>query len=300
MKKILILGSSGYLGYSLVKFLSDFKDLYVVGYQRKKFSNNFLYRIICGDFLSEDWDVFFQKNKFDVVIHLISSSTPSTNISFAANELSGVVLSTVKLINALRDTDIKFIFASSGGTVYGDNHKLPIKEDSRLDPICGYGLHKVLIENYCRLYDRFYGLDYKIMRIANPYGGGGQARNTQGIIPILVRKLFANEPIEIYGNTVRDYLYLDDLLLAFLKLIDDTQNKYRVFNIGTGVGTHTFDLIKLIETFTDRTFNNIKNTDLRVCDVSYNVLDISLAQEVLKWSPRISLSVGLQKYIETL
>ena len=95
-------------------------------------------------------------------------------------------------------------------------------------------------------------------------------------------------------------MYLDDLLLAFLKLIDDTQNKYRVFNIGTGVGTHTFDLIKLIERFTDRTFNNIKNTDLRVCDVSYNVLDISLAQEVLKWSPRISLSVGLQKYIETL
>ena len=175
MRKILILGSNGYIGQALANFLSNYKDFYVVGYQRTHYIINSFQHVIYGDFVSEDWKAFFSKNKFDIVIHLISSSTPATNLKFATNELGGVVLSTIKLIDALKSSDTKFIFASSGGTVYGDNFKLPIKETARLDPICSYGLHKVLIENYCKLYELSYGFDYKIMRIANPYGGGGGA-----------------------------------------------------------------------------------------------------------------------------
>ena len=285
MKKILILGSNGYLGSSLFKFLSTCDNYFVVGYQRHCQQNLNCPRIICRDFIGEDWESFFANNDFDVVIHLISSTTPSSSMELVLNELNGVVLSTLKLINSLKESKTRFIFASSGGTVYGSDYKLPIKENSKLDPVCSYGMHKVLIEHYLRSYGVSYGLDYKIMRIANPYGGWGHKNRAQGIIPLLVSKLFANDFIEIFGNTIRDYLYVDDLMQAFLCVICDSQNEHRIFNIGTGVGTSTFELIRLIEDAAGKSFKGINITDLRPCDVPYNVLDIALLEVVPKSHP---------------
>jgi UDP-glucose 4-epimerase len=187
----------------------------------------------------------------------------------------------------------KVIFASSGGTIYGIPLETPIRETHPTDPICSYGIGKLAIEKYLHLYHVQHGLDYCILRMANPYGEGQRPMSSQGAVAVFLDRALHNKALEIWGDgsVIRDYIYIGDVAEAFMKAMMYS-GEHRIFNIGCGQGWSLLDLISNIETVIRRPIARI-HVSGRTCDVPANVLDISRANKSLNWQPRTSLQDGV-------
>lgn len=152
---------------------------------------------------------------------------------------------------------------------------------------------KFVQEEYIKWYGRIYGLDYIIARVANLYGLGQKQNRKQGIIPILIDSLLSDKSITLYGETVRDYIYMDDVMDCFNKIIEYSGDN-RIFNVGTGVGTSLSSLIDIVERLCDKEYSDLGiKKDRRSCDVAYSVLDITQTVSELEWSPKVSVEEGI-------
>lgn len=298
MGSVLVLGANGFIGSCLVNEL--LKEHEVVGYDAvasTQFIGQPRYRHIVGDYCSEThFARILQENRISAVYHLISTSVPKPGTENLQDEIVQNVLPTLRLLDAMVETGVKrIIFASSGGTVYGEGRiDRPNAEEDQLKPLCSYGVQKAAIESYLHLYQHMHGLSPVIARIGNPYGPNFQKNRTQGIIPILIRKLVEGESIELYGDTVRDYLYIDDVIRALVCMLD-YQGKETVFNVGSGEGIWLHDLIREIERAVGKKFSQIDHDEIRSCDVSVNTLDIQRIKKELGWSLTVPLVEGIQK-----
>ena len=128
--------------------------------------------------------------------------------------------SSLALFDICRNSGVKrIVFVSSGGTIYGPSAQIPISETAPTDPITAYGVGKLAIEKYLALYEHLFGLDYRILRVANPFGPFQIPLKNQGVIAALISRALKNEPIEIWGDgsVVRDYIYVDDVVAALEK-----------------------------------------------------------------------------------
>ena len=190
-----------------------------------------------GDFANPD-SVAAAIETFDIVFHLVHGATPlAANLAMTADVERNIVPS-ITLLDLCGKLGVKrVIFASSGGTVYGIPHEVPTRETAPTDPICAYGISKLAIEKYLTLYERLYGLDFRVLRIANPFGPCQIDWKGQGFIAAAAARALAGQPIEIWGDgsVIRDFIYVDDVVDAFEAVIDDCGDD-RVFNIGTGLG----------------------------------------------------------------
>lgn len=290
MNNVLVIGSSGLVGTSLCNKLNQYCTVFT--YQRK-YSNQD--RCFFGDFFSEkNFYKILKNNKIDAVYHLISDSIPSTPMT--AN-LQLIYSATKGLIQASIEAKVKdFIFVSSGGCVYGENiNRIPSSEESPLKPICYYGLQKVVLETLLLTMTHGSAMKPKIVRPSNIYGSL-LSNNGQGIIPIFKKHITNGERIVLYGDTVRDYIHIDDVIDGLIDLGFYHGDKVS-FNLGTGIGTYTSDLLKQIQILIKTAPVEIDFQERRLCDVDYNVLDISRASRELCWNPKISLVDGLKKLL---
>src|SRR5690349_21751867 len=185
-EQCLVLGGCGFMGSNLVD------QLLHLGYRVRVFDIPTANRInlasveprieFCGgDFLNaQDLDRALQG--VDSVFHLVGTTLPADSNRRPAFDLESNVIGTLGLLEACVRHEIKhFVFASSGGTVYGEPEKIPIPEDHPTNPLCSYGITKLTIEKYLQLFHRLYGLNYTILRIANPYGRYQNLTSGQGI-----------------------------------------------------------------------------------------------------------------------
>jgi len=226
----------------------------------------------------------------DVVFHLASTTTPKSSNDDPAYDVISNVVPTLNFMDKARENGVKkIIFFSSGGTVYGEAINLPIPEDHPTHPICAHGIHKLAIEEYLHLYYTLYGLDYAVMRIANPYGEFQRHDKGQGVVAVLLHKMLHGEPVEIWGDgsVVRDYIYVGDVIEAALKLAGYRGN-HKVFNIGSGQGRSLNELISGISSILNLE-PVVRHASARQMDVPANVLDISRAKSELGWEPSIKL-----------
>jgi len=173
--------------------------------------------------------------------------------------------------------------------------EIPINENALCSPICSYGIHKLTIEKYLFLFNHLYGLNYKTIRLANPYGIRQNFLRNQGVIPIFLYHALLQKTIEIWGDgsTIRDYIFIDDCVESIIKLAN-YKGKCSVFNIGSGVGYSLNQIVQYIE----KVLNHKVVVDykpIRSFDLKYNVLDIELARTELNWSPEIDLELGIKK-----
>ena len=115
----------------------------------------------------------------------------------------------------------KVIFVSSGGTVYGIPQEVPIKESHPTEPICSYGIGKLAIEKYLNLFHLLHGMDYCVLRLANPFGERQRVAAEQGAVTVFLDKALRNEEIAIWGDgsVVRDYFYVGDAVSAMTKAL---------------------------------------------------------------------------------
>lgn len=296
--RVLVLGGSGFIGKNLCQKLVAVADS--VTSLSLSPSNIKGVTDVCASYF-DDQVLDNEISRHDVIIHLVSTSVPSTANSNAVKDAEENLLRTIKVLDLCIAKKVKkFIFISSGGTVYGHSSQQPIKESVEKKPINAYGTCKLSIENYIDYYNRVYALDSVILRVANPYGPFQTTRKAQGAVAHFINNILSSANINIWGDgeLVRDYIYIDDVVDAILKSITYS-GEHRVFNIGTGIGTSLNQLVSALEILSG-TSVSVSYTDSRKIDVAYNVLDCELAKRELNWQAKTSLPVGLRKTLEAV
>lgn len=230
----------------------------------------------------------------DVVFHLVSATTPAVANVDKVNDLTANVAGTLRLLDACRETGVRrIIFISSGGTIYGIPNQVPTPETSPTNPITAYGISKLAIEKYLGLYEYLYGLEYRVLRVANPFGRYQTALKNQGVIAAFLRYALAGEHIRMWGegNIIRDFVYIDDVIES-LKLAATHEGNSRIFNIGSGEGQSLNDIVISINRLLGVN-TPIDRLPGRPVDVPVSILDITLAANELKWHPRTPFEEGL-------
>lgn len=234
------------------------------------------------------------------VFHLVSTTLPKNSNENPLYDLESNVASTLRLLDLARRGDgvRKIIFVSSGGTVYGVPRQTPIPENHPTEPVCAYGIGKLAIEKYLELYRVLHGLDYAVLRLANPYGEYQRTHGAQGAIPIFMHQALNHETIEIWGDgsVIRDYIYIGDAVAALIRVMSH-DGPERVFNIGSGIGTSLNELVRILQDVTGQAIA-CRYVAGRNFDVPASVLDISRARTVLGWYPRVALREGIQRVFE--
>lgn len=298
--RCLVLGGCGFIGSHLVDALID-QGYQVVIFDKVNVDTKNIYHVInkieliTGDFANQD-DLKNVIRNIDYIFHFIGTTLPQSSTENPIYDIASNVIPTIQLLEIARSASVKkIIFASSGGTIYGIPKIIPITEDHPADPVCAYGISKLMNEKYLHLYSRLYGLDYVALRFANAYGSRQNPHGSQGAIAVFLGNISKGNPIHIWGDgtVVRDYIYVKDVVYACLKAIETKQKEYHIFNIGSGIGT---SLNQLIEIFRKQVKKNIqvRYTPGRKIDVPINILDINLAKDILKWEPTVSFEEGLE------
>jgi len=295
---VIVLGGGGFLGVNLCRRLA------AAGRRVRAFGRRCLFpQALAGvDWYQGDFSdasaLAAAIESYDLVFHLVHATTPhSANLDMAA-DLRQNVSSSIALLDISRSLSVKrIVFVSSGGIVYGRAKQIPTPEDAPTDPITAYGISKLAIEKYLALYQHLHGLDYRVLRVGNPFGPFQVATKNQGIIAALIAHALAAEPAEIWGDgsVVRDYVFVNDVIDA-LEMVASDRSDMRIFNIGSSRGRSLREAIAAIETQLGRKID-IAWKPGRPIDVPISVLSIDRAKSVLGWSPKTPFEQGLQHTI---
>lgn len=297
MKRVLILGGNGFIGKNLAKQLAE---------QGESVTSFDLYppqdpldsiKYVQGSF----WDENKLKeitNHIDVVFHAVSSINPGTSNQKYMQGYGNDFIHTIKLCEIIKEKNIKMVFLSSGGTVYGNQTIQPIKENALACPINHYGNVKLCMENTMRIFNKQYGTTIKIARIANPYGEGQNFENGVGFIDAVFKKGLNNSIVEIYGNgeIVRDYIYIKDVC-KMLCAIMDYQGIEDTFNLSSGVGTSQNQIIEFIRSWIPDL--KVKYLKPRPIDVKKIILDNTRIRTICNITPTC-LCDGMYSYYQFL
>jgi UDP-glucose 4-epimerase len=302
----LVLGGCGFMGSHLVDGLLDrgykVKIFDKSKVDTKKINHNISQiDLIRGNFDNKD-DLRRAIKDIDYIFHFIGTTLPHSSIQNPIYDFESNVIATINMLEIAKSANVrKIIFASSGGTIYGIPKQIPISEDHPTNPICAYGITKLIIEKYLHLYYQLYGLDYISLRFSNAYGERQNPNGPQGAIAVFLGNIINGHPINIWGDgtAVRDYIYVRDIVLASLKAMENPAPQYRVLNIGSGIGLSLNELIAALKQTVGKEIQ-VQYTPGRKIDVPANVLDITLAQKVLQWKPQIMIEEGLRKTFQYL
>lgn len=232
----------------------------------------------------------------DVVVHLASSTYPaSSNLDVVSDVRENLVGSVTLLDAAVRAGVRKVVYASSGGAIYGDPQSLPIDEGHPLRPLSSYGIVKASTEEYLRMYSVTSGLDYCSLRVANPYGPGQYWGRGQGVVAEFLYRALTGKPVRIWGGgqAIRDYIYIDDVVDAFLRAIH-TDGLRQALNIGSGQGLSTLQVLETVEAVTGLTVSrDFVEHEAGATAVSRVVLSPARAVERLGWHRKVEFRQGL-------
>lgn len=303
--KIILLGAAGFIGTNLVLYLANNPNniITVVDKDRSYFKILESKNIHNIRFLESDFSLRTDFGKMiegqDVVYHLVSTTVPTLSNKSIPDELSANVVMTSLLLEACVKNGIsKIVFLSSGGTVYGKVSKCPLNEEAPTNPITSYGLQKITIEKLLYLYFYMYGLDYRVIRLSNPYGPYQRPNGVLGAVTTFTYKALTNEEVVVYGDgsVVRDFIYIDDVINGIISIVNG-DSVYKTFNLGCGYGTSINEVLSTIELVLNKKIN-IRYTEKRQVDVPINYLDVSRYETEFGRFEPISLETGIKKTAE--
>lgn len=296
--KIVITGGSGFIGRNLINKLlvEGFKG--IVNIDRHPCNSEV--NTVIGDFSDKEL-LNSVLEAGDVVVHLACSTIPATSEINKEKDIQENIIGTVHLLDVCSQKKVdKIIFLSSGGTVYGDHGARSVGENDTALPINAHGIMKLTVENYIRLYKSKFGLNYLIIRAANPYGRHDNLSKPQGAVDVLLHKALGDEEVEIWGDgkAVRDYIHISDLVDLVYSALSASIND-EIINAGTGVGASLNDVMEIIEKESGKELKKIYLSS-RGFDLPYNVLQIDKAKKLLNWQAKISLADGIALMISNL
>ncbi|WP_157014696.1 NAD-dependent epimerase/dehydratase family protein [Mesorhizobium xinjiangense] len=231
----------------------------------------------------------------ETVVQLVSTSSPGLGNDHAVSDINENVVPHVEFLrNCVKAGVKRYIFLSSGGTVYGPEAPVPTPETAPTDPISSHGLTKLIVEKYIQMHGHVDGLEYVILRLANPYGPGQEFRKGQGLIPAIFDQYRRRLPVRILGDGTarRDYVFIEDVTDAIVASVELSFAPQLVLNIGSGETKSVIDVIETIEDVTGHRFER-NYVDARKTDVTISRLEIAQAVRVLGWMPRTTFREGI-------
>lgn len=302
MKKILFIGGAGFIGSNLIRCLVQRKNDIHISVLEPTFANvgrlaGLNVQLYRGELSDIDFvQSIIETNNIDTVVHLVATIIPGSTFDDYKREYQQIIFPTIELMEVCAKRQIKFVYFSSGGTVYGNRTDLkPFKETDVMAPISYYGWSKQMMENSIHYVHRTAGLKYLILRPSNPYGHGQNIHARQGLIAVALGKILAGEPISVWGDgsNVRDYIYIDDLCEAVLQLLEQDVCNTTV-NIGSGEGVSINDIIDVLKNVIEEEVK-VDYQPARSVDVAHMILDTTNLKKYVKIN-FTSLQDGIRQF----
>ena len=296
--KILLYGGSGFLGLNLANYFSNNGNkVIIISRSEPSFSLPNLEYVSWDSFRSEPEKIL---QEIDILFYLIGRSSPRQgNLAIESacqaeiNDLS-FLFSKISL-----SAHLKFVYLSSGGSVYGDSKGRSFCEDDELNPITAYGKVKKEGEEHVTFCALNGNVPYLILRPSNIYGKYQPSQRRQGVIAIFTYLITRSKTIDIFGdgNTKKDYMYIDDFLITVHKLL--SLNAVGIFNIGSGYEASVNEIVSILESEL-KMISNKNYVDLETPDISSLSLDCNKLNDAIDLHENFDLKKGIRSYLKSI
>jgi len=301
IKKILVLGGSGFLGSAAANgFAKELHEVKIFSPSAEKinFKNNI--EGVAGSIAD------FKKMKphllwADEIYHFVSTTNPKSSFGDPAYDITSNLLPLLPILDFLKDHKEKYlIFCSSGGAVYGNLGNNLIDESHPKNPQSSYGIVKSMMEEYILYYQRLFGIKALILRPSNIYGLKMYDIGKQGLISTLIQNALEGASTQIWVpvDTSKDYLFIDDFIEALIGL--EKKEVFGIFNIAAERNYSIQEIITSIEEITGRKIE-IK---LHISTLAKIDVPVRLSSQKLKaefgWEPKIDLKRGIENIYKRL
>lgn len=239
----------------------------------------------------------FAAGAFDYCFHLAAQIDVRKSVADPAFDNQVNAVGSLRVIeNCLKYKVKRIICASTGGALYGEADILPTPENYPTSPLSPYGIHKLTMEKYLYYYYQVFHQPYTVLRLANVYGPRQYKGGEAGVVSIFVDRAIAKKPSTIYGDgkQTRDYVYVGDVVQAFLKTLAVDYNG--AINIGTGVESDLRQVVQAIEKALGEKMI-VKEEAAKAGEQRRSCLDNALAAKILDWKPQVALEPGIRETI---
>ena len=244
----------------------------------------------------------FERHRPDIVFHLAAQPRVGSSLEDPVADASINVMGTLNVLTCAAMVDAhKIVYAASGGTLYGEPRRLPAKESAAQGshPLSPYGISKKIVLDYLGFFQRYRGLEYTALALGNVYGPRQDPHGEAGVVAIFASRMLAGEPVSIFGdgNQTRDFIFIDDVVHAFVQAMDRGPGK--LVNIGTGLETSVLHVYRLLAGVVgydiEPEFGPLPPGELRRI-----ALDIGAASNAIAWKPWTHLEDGLAETVAYL
>ena len=308
MSKIVITGGAGFIGSHIaeevakeyeVVIIDNLDDYYSPDLKRRNleiFLANPNVRFIEGDITDSDLLRRVIDSDVEFVFHEAAQAGVRISVEdpFKPNRIN--VLGTLNVLKASLDAGVERVINASSSSVYGKVQYLPFDEAHPTTPVSPYGVSKLAAEHYCRVFYEVYGLPTVSLRYFTVYG---PRMRPDLVISIFTRKMLSNEPITVYGNgeQTRDFTYIDDIVRVNRRLLETDAADGYAMNVGGGHRITVNELIDRLREITGST-SEVVYSDKQKGDAEHTLADTSLAGQLVRCRPEVSITEGLGRFVE--
>ena len=299
--KILVTGGAGFIASHISDaFINEGHDVFVLDNLSTGFERNINQKatFIKADITDKNLSALFEKEKFDVVNHHAAQMDVRRSVADPVFDANTNIIGTINLLqNCVRTGVNKFMFASTGGAVYGEQNYFPADENHPTSPLSPYGISKLAVEKYLYFYNTQYKLNYTILRYANIYGPRQNPFGEAGVVAIFTTKMLKGvQPvINGTGEQTRDYVFVGDVAKAnILGLSDDKTN---IYNIGTAKETNVNEIFSVLNKIVGKRMVE-KHGPAAPGEQLRSVITSEKLFKRFGWKPSTSLGEGLEKTVE--
>jgi len=312
--KMLVTGAAGFIGSTLVdRLLAEGHDVTGVDDLSRGTLDNLAearaanserpgcFSFVRTDITDPSFAALIEKTRPEVIHHLAAQIDVRVSVADPLHDARLNVLGTINLLEAARSHGVrKVVFTSSGGSIYGTPETLPVSERTRPAPGSPYAAGKAAGELYLHAYKSMYGLDYTALALANVYGPRQDPHGEAGVVAIFAGAMLDGAPTRVFGDggNVRDYVFVDDVVQAFVLASESTVGSGRRLNIGTGIQTTDRQLHTAVATATG-TPDEPDYAPERIGDLRAIALDCSAARAA-GWEPFTTLEAGIAATVESI
>ena len=298
---ILVTGGAGFIGSHIVdQFVGEGHRVSVIddlstGKRKQVHRKAVFYKM---DLCSPRVEEVFKKERPLGIVHLAAQMNVRKSTEDPVFDAEVNIVGILRLLElAVRYGARKILFASSGGTVYGEQEAFPASESHPTRPLSPYGISKLTCEYYLEYYRHVAGLKYVALRLANVYGPRQHSDGEAGVVAIFTQQMLTGKQPRINGNGLqtRDYVYIGDVVEAVRAVF--VPSVEGIFNVGTGTETTVNEIFTRLKELTNSQCQEIHGPAKKGEQIR-SVLDVSRLEKETDWAPGVSLSDGLDETVK--